>query len=52
MADNSTRAKTGSGGPGSGAIANDDAYTYSESDNGYDDFVDKTYDKTKDARSY
>ena len=41
-----------SGGPGSAAITNDDAYTYVEPDNGYDDFVDKTYAKTKDARSY
>ncbi len=43
---------SGSGGPGSAAITNDDEYTYEEPDNGYDDFVDKTYDKVKDPRSF
>ena len=42
----------GSGGPGSAAITNDDAYTYEEVDNGYDDFVEKTREKVKDSRSY
>ena len=40
------------GGPGSSAITNDDAYTYVEPDNGYDDFVNKTYAKVKDPRSF
>lgn len=40
------------GGPGSSAITNDDAWTYTEPDNGYDDFTEKTISETKDKRSY
>lgn len=43
---------SGSGGPGSAAITNDDEYTYEEADNGYEDFVDMTISKTKDPRSF
>ena len=46
------RATTGTGGPGSAAITNDDKYTLVLPDNGYKDYVDKTYDKVKDQRSY
>lgn len=52
MADTSSRPKTGSGGPGSAAITNDDSYTYVEFDNGFNDAVEKTYDKVKDERSF
>ena len=52
MADKSSRPKTGSGGPGSAAISNDDAYTYEESDNGYQDAVDNAPEKVKDPRSF
>lgn len=43
---------SGTGGPGSSAITNDDEYTYTEPDNGFDDFENKTIAKTKDKRSY
>lgn len=52
MGDKSSRAKTQTGGPGSAAITNDDAYTYVEEDNGFDDWNDKTVAKTKDKRSF
>ena len=47
-----TAPQSKTGGPGSSAITNDDAWTYTEPDNGYDDFTEKTIAKTKDKRSY
>lgn len=43
---------SGSGGPGTAAITNDDEYTYTDADNGYEDNVEKTIPKTKDPRSF
>ena len=43
---------SGSGGPGSAAITNDDEYTYEEPDNGVQDAIDKQLANVKDPRSY
>lgn len=42
----------GSGGPGSAAITNDDAYTYTAPEDGIEDAENASYDKTKDPRSF
>lgn len=43
---------SGSGGPGSAAITNDDAYTYEEADNGYEDMINTQKGVIKDPRSF
>lgn len=43
---------SGSGGPGSAAITNDDAWTYEAPDDGVADADATSYDKTKDPRSF
>ncbi len=42
----------GSGGPQTAAITNDDEFTYTEPDNGFEDFENLTIAKVKDPRSY
>lgn len=43
---------SGSGGPQTAAITNDDEYTYTEPDNGYEDMVNTQKAVVKDSRSF
>jgi len=45
-------ARPTTGGPGSAAITNDDEDTYTEPDNGYNDYVERSLPNVKDPRSY